>query len=155
MAADAKRLGRVPARAVPVRSGVVTVGVAAFAAYHLALAALMVFAPHFFFDKIGPFGSRNDHYIRDTATFNAALGAAFVVAVWRPSWRVPVLALTALQFALHSINHLVDINAAHPEWIGYFDFFSLLAATVLLMWLCRVALSDERDARTVRPGDSS
>jgi hypothetical protein len=121
---------------------VLTVGLGAFAAYHLALAALMAFAPHAFYVDIGPFGVANDHYIRDVASYNAALAFAFAMAVRRPSWRVPVLALTTVQFALHSINHLIDIDKAHPVWNGYFDFFSLAILTVLLAWLWRKAADE-------------
>jgi hypothetical protein len=119
------------------------VGVAAFGVYHLALALFMAVAPRAFFTDVGPFGTVNTHYIRDTATFNAAIGVALLVAVRRPSWRVPVLALTTLQFALHSLNHLIDIGHSHPAWNGYFDFFSLAAATLLLLWLLRVAMTEE------------
>ena len=90
---------------------------------------------------MGPFGARNDHYIRDTATFSAAIGAGLLVSLRRPSWRVPMLAVSAVQFALHSVNHLVDIDKAHPAWTGYFDFFSLALTTVLLAWLLRVQLA--------------
>ena len=121
-------------------STVVTVGVGAFALYHLALAVFMALAPHAFFLDVGPFGSRNDHYVRDVASYNAALGFAFAVSLRRLSWRVPVLALTTVQFFLHTINHLVDIDRAHPQWNGYFDFFSLAALTVLLAWLSRKAM---------------
>lgn len=123
--------------------GILVVGIAAFGAYHLALALFMAVAPRAFFTNVGPFGTVNTHYIRDTATFNAAIGVALLIAVRRPSWRVPVLALTALQFALHSINHLVDIGRAHPAWTGYFDFFSLAAATLVLVWLLRAAMAEE------------
>jgi hypothetical protein len=126
----------------PARANVLAVGLGAFGAYHLALALYMAVAPHSFFTAVGPFGTFNSHYIRDTATFHAAIGAALLVAVRRPSWRVPVLALTTLQFALHSLNHLVDIGRAHPSWDGYFDFFSLALATLVLAWLLRVALAD-------------
>ena len=67
------------------------------------------------------------------------------VAVVRPSWRVPVLAVTTVQFALHTINHLFDIGDAHPSWNGYFDFFSLLAATLLLARLLSIAVADARN----------
>ncbi len=60
---------------------------------------------------------------------------------------MPVLALTTIQYALHSVNHLIDIGKAHPAWNGYFDFFSLAAATVLLAWLWRVAA---REASAMR-----
>ena len=49
--------------------------------------------PGFFFDEIGPYGARNDHYMGDLATWYLALGAVALVAVRRARWRVPVLAL--------------------------------------------------------------
>ena len=57
---------------------------------------------------------------------------------------MPVLALTTIQYALHSVNHLIDIGKAHPAWNGYFDFFSLAAAAVLLAWLWRTAALEAR-----------
>jgi hypothetical protein len=124
----------------------------AFAAYHLALALFMAVAPHAFFTDVGPFGARNDHYVRDAATYNAALGVGFLIAVQRRSWRVPMLAITLVQFALHSVNHLVDIGDAHPAWNGYFDFFSLAIATALLAWLLRLALAEARASRGTAKG---
>ncbi|HEX3433580.1 MAG TPA: hypothetical protein VHT25_05915 [Solirubrobacteraceae bacterium] len=113
------------------------VGLIAFAVYHFAIAALMVFAPHTFFTSIGPFGVQNDHYLRDTATFNLAFGVCLAIAYRVPSWRTPILFCVTLQFALHAINHLADIGAAHPHWIGPFDFASLALATAALAWLTR------------------
>jgi hypothetical protein len=115
-------------------------GLLAFAAYHFAIAALMIFAPHAFFTNIGPFGVQNDHYLRDTATFNMAFGVSLVIAYWRVSWRTPILCCVALQFALHAINHLADIGAAHPHWLGPADFISLALATALLAWLARESM---------------
>jgi hypothetical protein len=134
------------------RPGVATVGVVLFAVYHLALALFMAVAPHAFFTDVGPFGARNDHYIRDTATFNAAIGLGLAIAIRHRSWRVPVLAIAVAQFTLHSINHLVDIDKAHPAWNGYFDFFSLAAATVLLAWLLRAALADAKPSHSTSKG---
>jgi hypothetical protein len=124
-------------------SAVLRVGIGLFAAYSLVLALFMAIAPHAFYTDIGPFGPRNDHYIRDVATYNAAIGFALLVALRRRPWRIPVLALTTLQFALHSINHLVDINSAHPAWNGYFDFFSLAAGTALLARLLWLASNEQ------------
>ncbi|HWX45687.1 MAG TPA: hypothetical protein VNY52_10250 [Solirubrobacteraceae bacterium] len=122
------------------RMTVLRVGLLAFAAYCFATAALMILAPHVFFADVGPFGIQNDHYMRDTATFYAAFAAALLVAYWRPGWRTPVLCCVALQFVLHSINHLVDIGAAHPHWLGPADFISLALATAVLVWLARESL---------------
>ena len=119
------------------------IGLAVFAALDIALALFMALAPHTFYTAIGPFGVSNAHYVRDVATFYAAVGLALAVAVRRPSWRVPVLAVSTLQSALHSINHLIDIAKAHPAWAGYLDFSSLLAATLALAWLWRLAAATE------------
>ncbi len=118
----------------------VQVGLIAFAVYQLAVAALMVLAPHTFFTDVGPFGVQNNHYLRDTATYNAAFGAALAVACRRVEWRTPVLCCLALQFALHSINHLADIGRAHPSWLGPADFISLSLATAVLIWLARESI---------------
>jgi hypothetical protein len=125
-------------------SGVIVAGLIAFAAVQFALAIFMAVAPHEFYTAIGPFGSRNDHYVRDVASYNAALGAGLAISVRRPSWRVPMLAIMTIQFALHSINHLADIGDAHPGWIGYFDFFALAAATLQLAWLLRMGARESQ-----------
>jgi hypothetical protein len=113
-----------------------------FGATQLALGLFMAISPSAFFDAIGPFGTRNEHYVRDLATFYIALGAAGLVAARRPSWRVPVLALAAVEFALHAINHLVDIGKSDPAWNGPVTFAAVAASTVLLAWMCRVAARD-------------
>jgi hypothetical protein len=130
--ASAARLGPSP--------GTLEVGIGAFAALQLGLALFMAATPHSFYTGVGPFGAYNGHYIRDVASFYAALGVGLAISLRRPSWRVPALAITTVQYALHSVNHLLDIGRAHPLWTGYFDFFSLAAATLLLAWLTRVAV---------------
>ena len=111
---------------------VLAIALIVIGAYHLVLGALMVLAPDTFFEEIGPFGLQNDHYIRDVATYNLAAGAVVLVAVGRRSWRVPVLAFLVLQFALHTVNHLVDIDEAEPSAVGVFDFVALAVTTALL-----------------------
>ena len=148
-----------PATGAPARSlseaapaaGPLELGIACFAVIHLALALTMALAPHTFFKAIGPFGVYNAHYIRDTATFYAALGVGGVISLRRRSWRVPLLAVLLAQYALHSLNHLLDIDRAHPRWTGYFDFASLAAATLLLGWLLREALREQRAEGQLRP----
>jgi hypothetical protein len=109
-----------------VGAGLLVLGV-----YNLSLGALMAAAPGFFFEVIGPFGERNDHYTRDTATFGLALGATALIAVRRASWRASVLALLAVQFTLHALNHLVDIDAARPAAAGPIDFALITLGAVL------------------------
>ncbi len=132
--------------------GTLEVGIGAFAGIELLLAVFTAISPHAFYTAIGPFGAFNPHYLRDVASFEGAMGLALLVAVFRPSWRVPVLALTTVQFGLHSVNHLIDIGKAHPRWTGYFDFFSLAAATLVLAWLWRAASRD--DANGAPPAEA-
>jgi hypothetical protein len=108
-----------------------------FAVGQLVLGLLLWLAPGFFYDEIGPYGARNDHYMADLATFYLALGAVALVAVRRVSWRVPVLALALVQYALHSLNHLIDIGESDPSWLGPANFVSLLLTTLLLGWMLR------------------
>jgi UPF0716 family protein affecting phage T7 exclusion len=108
-----------------------------FAAVQVMTGALLWLTPGFFHDEIGPYGARNDHYMGDLATWYLALGAAAFVAVRRVGWRVPVLAMAFIQYALHSLNHLIDVGEADPGWLGPANFASLLLATLLLGWMLR------------------
>jgi hypothetical protein len=109
------------------------------AAVSFVTGVLLWAAPDFFYDNIGPFGPRNAHYMADLATFYLALAVAQLAAALRPSWRVPVIALTFAQSALHAFNHLLDIGEADPGWLGPVDFFALLAATGLFGWMLMAA----------------
>jgi hypothetical protein len=116
---------------------------ALFAAAQILLGILLWAAPGFFFDEIGPYGTRNDHYMGDLATWYLALGAAALVAVGNRSWRIPVLALAFIQYALHSVNHLIDVGDADSSWLGPANLASLLLTSVLLTWM----LNSERKVR--------
>ena len=135
------------------RANMLVAGLVAFAAVELALTLFMAAAPHAFFTSVGPFGGRNDHYVRDVATYNAALTVGLIVAVRRPSWRVPALAMTTVQFAAHSVNHLLDIAGAHPGWVGYADFLALAFGTLQLAGLLWLAVSLSRSPHR-SPGGS-
>jgi hypothetical protein len=109
------------------------------AVYHLLLGALMFFAPGAFYDTLGKFPPENHHYIKDVSTFYIALGVVFFVSVRFRSWRTPVLAFSALEYGLHAINHLVDVNQATSDLVGWFDFFALTAAAIFLAALASFA----------------
>ena len=75
----------------------------------------------------------------DTATWYLASGAALFMAAGRAAWRIPILFLVAVQYALHALNHLIDVGEAHTSWLGPANFISLALATVLLVWMLREA----------------
>ncbi|HYZ29349.1 MAG TPA: DUF4345 family protein, partial [Thermoleophilaceae bacterium] len=95
------------------------------AVYHLLLGAFMFFAPGAFYDSFGKFPPENHHYIKDVATSYIALGFVFFVSVRRRSWRTPVLVFAALEYAIHALNHLIDVQDASSDFIGWFDFFAI------------------------------
>ena len=111
----------------------------AFAVFQVVIGALLWLAPGFFFEQIGPYGVRNDHYMGDLATWYLASGAALAIAVRRDAWQLPVLFLVAVQYALHSVNHLLDVGEADPGWLGPVNLVSLGLATLLLVWMLREA----------------
>ena len=108
-----------------------------YAVIQLITGLLLWLTPGFFHDEIGPFGSRNDHYMADLATFYLALGAAMLVAVRRESWRVPVLAFAVMEYVLHALNHLIDIGEADPSWLGPADFAAVSLTALILAWMLR------------------
>lgn len=109
----------------------------AFALAQLILGLLLWLTPGFFYESIGPYGARNDHYMGDLASWYLALGAVALVALRYESWRIPVLALAFVQYALHSVNHLIDVGEADPSWLGPANLVSLVLTTLLLAWMLR------------------
>jgi predicted anti-sigma-YlaC factor YlaD len=103
----------------------------------------MLASPGTFFDAVGPFGVRNDHYTRDMATWSLALGASMLFTALRPR-RAPggaagaLLLLAALQAGLHTVNHVADAGLADPGWVGVFDAVALAALTAALALLWRL-----------------
>ena len=130
------------------------------AVYHLLFGAFMIFAPGAFYDSLGKFPPENDHYIKDVSTFYIALGVVLFVSVRRRSWRTPVLVFSALEYGLHAINHLVDVNQATSALTGWFDFFALsalalgFAALASFAWRIHPDEPDEPQGPQPDPGEA-
>jgi hypothetical protein len=129
-----------------VRLGLLVLGVT-----QVAIALWIVIDPGSFFAHVGGFGVRNDHYLRDVATFEMALGVVALVAVQRPSWRLPVLFFAALQFTLHTINHIADSGKAVASTSGAGDAIELGIGALLLVGLLWLVVREPRAA----PGAAS
>ena len=117
---------------------------------HFGVGVWMFFFPHSFYLTIGAFDSYNRHYERDTATFYFAFALGSYFAITRPRWRVPVLAMTTAQYAIHAINHGIDVSDANNSWAGLFDLISLAALTVQLAGLL-ILLQRPHEAARKRP----
>ncbi|MGE2724133.1 hypothetical protein [Mycolicibacterium pulveris] len=128
----------------PTRVGFVDVTLIVFGVYALGIGLFMMFAPGAFFDTLGNFGIRNDHYIFDNATFEVPQGLMLLAAVrWR-SWRVPALAFATLHWALHTISHVVDPHHGAGDWVGWLEAGGLAVTTAILAIALRTSIIDAR-----------
>ena len=78
----------------------------------------MALAPGSFDAWVAPFGVRNEHLLLGPGHGIAGAGRGRAARRDQATWRVPVLAITLLQFTLHTRNHLLDIGQAEPSWLG-------------------------------------
>jgi hypothetical protein len=126
------------------RAGLVEATLIVFGVYALAIGLFMVFAPGTFFDTLGNFGVRNDHYIFDNATFEIPQGLMLLAAVRRPLWRVPALAFATLHWALHALSHLIDPHHGAGDWVGWLEAGALVATTAILSVALHACVTAER-----------
>lgn len=112
--------------------------VGAVGALHVLLGLYQLLVPGSFFHRIGDYGAENTHYVGDVGSFVLAFGIALLIAVGRPSWRAPVLAVGALWYGLHALNHLFDIGEARSDARGALDTVLLVLGAGLLAWLASI-----------------
>jgi len=121
----------------------------------LVLAAWQLLSPGSFYDSIAGFGTQNDHFIRDNATFPLAIGIGLLVVVGRPSWRFPVLLVAAVWYLAHAVNHLFDIGEADPSWVGPADFIALTLTGIVFAWLTYLSARSDVEAADARGAAAS
>ena len=96
---------------------------------------LAFFAPGAFDVAIAGYPPENGHFLRDIGTMQIALGMAALLA-WRlRGLRVAVLAVLAVQFALHAVSHVIDVDESEPAWQGPFALVALLLGAAVLVAL--------------------
>lgn len=115
------------------------VALALIGVINAATGALALIAPDTFFDQIGTYGVENSHYVGDVGAFVLAYGIALLIAIRVPSWRVPVLALGAIYYGLHALNHVFDTGEARSEARGWGDTIAIAFGGLLLAYLARVS----------------
>jgi hypothetical protein len=121
------------------RARYVEVALIVFGVYSVLIGLFMIVAPGTFYDTLGNFGVRNDHYIFDVAAFELPLGLMLLAAVRWPSWRVPALAFATLHWGLHALSHIVDPHHGAGDWIGWLEAVGLVTATAILVMALRAS----------------
>lgn len=119
--------------------GTLRIAILVVAAVNLATGVFAAVAPGAFYDQIGTYGAENGHYVGDVAAFYLAAGVGLLVAANRPPWRVPVLAVVALWWALHALNHLGDVGEASSDGKGITDTILIAAGAAAIGSLAWVA----------------
>lgn len=122
------------------QSTYVTAVLVAFGAYSVLLGLFMIALPGVFFNSLGAFGIRNDHYIADNAAFEFPMGLLLLGAARWPSWHVPALAYATMHWALHAISHIVDPHHADGTWVGWLEAAGLIIATAILAVALRISV---------------
>jgi len=125
--------------------------IGALGVFHMLEGIYMMLAPGSFYSRIGTYGLENTHYVADVGSFVLAFGVGLLLAAGRPTWRTPVLAVGAIWYALHALNHLVDIGDARSTARGVIDTLLLTLGAILLAWLANVAQRERRPERLARP----
>jgi peptidoglycan/LPS O-acetylase OafA/YrhL len=111
-------MGAIDARPHARSSDVAGVVLLVVAAAQLLPGIVAAVAPGAFYDGIASYPPENDHFIRDLGSWQIALGVLALIAVRRHSLRAPVLLVLALQYVLHAISHIIDVNDTDPAWQG-------------------------------------
>jgi len=132
--------------ATPARTRVryIEVTLIVFGVYSVLLGLFMFVAPGTFFDTLGNFGARNDHYIFDNATFEFPLGLMMLAAARWPSWRVPALAFATLHWGLHALSHIIDPHHGAGDSIGWLEAGGLVGTTAILAIALRASVVAEK-----------
>jgi hypothetical protein len=126
---------------MPARTRFVDAILIVFGVYSVALGAFMMVAPGVFFDTLGAFGTRNDHYIFDNASFELPLGLLLLAALRWSTWRVPALAFATAHWALHALSHILDTHHRAGTSVGLLEFAGLAVSTGLLAVALRYSIT--------------
>lgn len=98
----------------------------------VATGVLAFFAPGAFYDIVAGYPPENHHFLMDVGSWQIALGAITLYGAGRPDWHVPLLGFVTLQYALHTVAHIIDVGDSDPSWQGPFAVATLGLLTVLL-----------------------
>ncbi|HEX2084835.1 MAG TPA: hypothetical protein VHF89_04065 [Solirubrobacteraceae bacterium] len=124
-----------PAPRAAERADAVTLVLLLVGASQLLTGAFAFFAPGSFYDVVAGYPPYNEHFLMDVGSWQIALGAIALYGARRAAWRVPLLALLALQYVLHLVPHLIHFDDAEKSGQAWFATIALALASVVLIGL--------------------
>lgn len=113
----------------------VAAGLAVLGVIQTLTGIVMLADPGLFYEEVASFAPENAHLFRDVGTFQLAFGLALLWSVRRPSWRLPLIAFGFVQFTLHAINHLADIDETVVPSHGEANFAAITLGALTLALL--------------------
>ena len=126
---------REPAPRVSAGADVVTIALVVAGATQLLAGLLALFAPGAFYDLFASYPPENHHFLKDLGSWQIPLGLIALYGARRADWRVPLLGLLRLQYALHTGSHLVDSGEAEEGWMDGFAIATQALGAVVLLGL--------------------
>lgn len=124
-----------PVARASAQTDVVTVVLLVVGFTQLATGVLAFVAPGAFYDLVAGYPPENHHFVKDVGSWNVALGAIALYGARRADWRTPLLGLLALQYALHTVSHVIDAGDSDPGWHSTFALITQGFGAVLLFAL--------------------
>lgn len=122
-------------------------------AFYCLVGALLFCVPSFFFYRIAPIGTYNQHYSIDLGSFLLPVGVFLIWTAQKQAWIQPVLGIAALGSLLHLISHLR--YGVHSFITFAADMFFALVAGLLLTALWADRRQSARSAVESIPRDKS
>ena len=129
----------------------VPIGLALLGAVQVLTGVVMLADAGFFYEQVASFAPENGHFIRDIGTYTLALGAGLLWSIRAPSWRLPLLWVGLLQFGLHAVNHLFDVDATAKDSHGPANFALVAAGAAFLGLLLLGETARRRGAASLDP----
>jgi hypothetical protein len=104
---------------------------------YILTAALMLFAPMWFYENIGNYAPYNRHYVGDGGSFTLALGLVLFWALCDPVRYRGMIAIVGLSSLAHAINHVLDDFVLNPSTFSIttnISLFIVAFAILLAAW---------------------
>jgi hypothetical protein len=103
--------------------------------FYIVVAALLLFAPLWFYESIASYPPYNRHFIGDAGSFMLGLGLTLLWAVRDPIRYRAIIAIVGIASLVHAINHVIDDFILNPTT------FSMLGNIALFIFAFAILLA--------------